>query len=214
VIASLVTWAFTNTNPIEMLNQMQHLAHRWIYHPSLYVEYVDPKMRGPFPQGSSSVSYLLMYFHVDWNIATPLAAMLGLLATAILTWLWRNSSTLTLFAITATTGRLWSYHLPYDSVMLIFLVVALGRLVLLRPSIGTILAFGLVGLSLWTPIRGTHTVYPLPFQIFQMSSWMFGLAMLLASEPRSHVLTEKMEVDGCDTARPPRRPDLITQETS
>ena len=209
VMASLVTWALTKTNPIEMLSQMQHLVHRWIYHPDLYVEYIDPKEGGPFPQGCSSISFMLMYFHVDWDIATPLGAVLGLLATGILTWLWRNSSTLTLFAIAATAGRLWSYHLPYDNAMLVFLVVALGRLALLRPSISSVLAFGLVGLSLWTPVRGIYDAYPLPFQVFQMGSWMFGLAMLLAAEPRFHEVRNKVHLKGCDAEELSRCPERL-----
>jgi hypothetical protein len=184
VIASLVTWAFTKTDPLEMLTQMQALAHRWTYHPDAFNRQLDVKLRGPFPQGYSSFSTLLMQWHVDWTIATSLGAVLGLLTAALLLWFWRNSSTLSMFAVAATLGRLWSYHLPYDDVMLIFLVAALGERVLTRPSIWSVLALSLVGISLWTPMRGWGTPYPLPFQIAQISSWLFGLTVLLASQPR------------------------------
>jgi hypothetical protein len=99
----------------------------------------------------------------------------------VLTWLWRDSSTLTLFAIAATTGRLWGYHRPYDDVMLVFLLVPLGKLALTDRSISTVLAFCLVGLSLWMPNK--HIPRPV-FQFAQISSWLFGLAIVLAWEPR------------------------------
>ena len=113
--------------------------------------------------GISSFSSVLLDLHLDRKIATPLAAITGLLLAGVLMWLWRNSSTLTLFAIAATTGRLWAYHRPYDDVMLIFLIVALGKLVMTHRSIGTVFAFCLVGLSLWAPFP--KRTIPLPLQI-------------------------------------------------
>ena len=149
VLASLFTWVMTKTNPIEMLEQMYALAQGWIDHP-------NPWIKEQHPIGVSSFSSVLLDLHFDRKVATPLAAITGLLLAGVLMWLWRNSSTLTLFAIAATIGRLWSYHLPYDDVMLIFLIVPLGKLVMTHRSIGTVLAFCLVGLSLWTPIPSTY----------------------------------------------------------
>ena len=148
VLASLVTWAVTRTNPIEMIEQMYTLAQGWIDHP-------DPRINEQHPIGISSFSSLMLALHVDRKVATPLAAITGFLLAGVLMWLWRNGRTLTLFAIAATTGRLWSYHHPYDDVTLIFLIVALGELVLTHRSRGTVFAFCLVGLSLWRPYRRT-----------------------------------------------------------
>jgi hypothetical protein len=95
-------------------------------------------------------------------------------------------------------GRLWSYHHNYDDVMLIFLVVALGRLVLARPSPWTVLAFGVVGLSLWIPVRSWHKPYPMALQIAQMTSWLFGLAIVLAHQPRSRGLEDESKPNACE----------------
>jgi uncharacterized membrane protein YczE len=176
VVASIITWVLTKTDPIEMLQQMYALGQSWVDHP-------NPRVHEQIPMGSCSFSSVLLDLHLERTIATPLAAIVGFTLAGVLMWLWRDSSTLTLFAIAATTGRLWSYHRPYDDVMLIFLLVALGKLTLTHRSIGTVLAFCLVGLSLWAwfPIKFP----PLALQIAIMSSWLFGLAVLLAWEPRS-----------------------------
>jgi len=186
VLASLVTWVMTRTNPIEMLAQMYTLAQGWADHP-------NPSIHEQIPLGCNSFSSLLLDLHLDRKVATPLAAITGLLLAAVLMWLWRNSSTLTLFAIAATTGRLWSYHRPYDDVMLIFLMVALGKLVMTHRSIGTVLAFCLVGLSLWAPFPIRFP--PLALQIALMSSWLFGLAILLAWEPRSGWIEDQINLN-------------------
>jgi len=174
VLASVATWVVTRTNPVEMLQQAYAVAQGWVDHPNLSV-------RELIPVGTSSFSSVLLDLQMDRKLATPLAAIAGLLLAGVLTWLWRYSSTLTLFAIAATTGRLWGYHRPYDDVMLVFLIVPLGKLALTDRSIGTVLAFCLVGLSLWTPNK--HIPRPV-FQFAQISSWLFGLAILLAWEPR------------------------------
>jgi hypothetical protein len=174
VLASLVTWAMTKTNPVEMLRQMYALAQGWTDHP-------DPRIKEQHPIGVSSLLSLLLELHVDRKIATPFAAITGLTLSGVFMWLWRNSSTLTLFAIAATVGRLWSYHLAYDDVMLVFLIVALGKLVITHRAAGPIVAFCVVGLSLWAP---KPIGYTLPLELAQMGSWLFGLAILLKWEPR------------------------------
>ena len=185
VLASLVTWAVTRTNPIEMIEQMYTLAQGWIDHP-------DPRINEQHPIGISSFSSLMLALHVDRKVATPLAAITGFLLAGVLMWLWRNGRTLTLFAIAATTGRLWSYHHPYDDVTLIFLIVALGELVLTHRSRGTVFAFCLVGLSLWAPLSKN---YPLALQIAQIIIWLLGLAILLAWEPRSGQIEDHVNVN-------------------
>jgi hypothetical protein len=174
-LASLFAWVMTKTNPIEMLKQMYALTQRWAYHP-------NPHIHELHTIGRNSLASLLLDLGWDRRAVTPLAAITGLIVASVLMWLWRNSSTLTLFAIAATIGRLWSYHHLYDEVMLIFLIVALGKLVMTHRSIGTVLAFCLVGLTLWTPFP---IQLPMPVQSAIMSSWLFGLAILLAWEPRS-----------------------------
>ncbi len=170
VLASLFAWAMTKTNPIEMLGQMYALTQRWINHP-------NPWIREQLPLGCNSLSSVLLDLHVDRKITAPLAAIAGFVLAAVLTWLWRNSSTLTLFAIAATTGRLWSYHRPYDDVMLIFLLVPLGKLVLTHRSTATVLAFCLVGISIWAP-SGKRNFRPWPCRLLSSvagcSGWRFS----------------------------------------
>jgi hypothetical protein len=60
----------------------------------------------------------------------------------------------------------------------------LGKMVLDRHSIWTVVAFVAVGLSLWIRFQ-FHTVrYPVSASVAQMSSWLFGMAVLLASQSR------------------------------
>jgi len=184
VFASFFTWFMTRTNPIEMLGQMYALAQSWVDHP-------NPSIHEQIPMGCNSLASILLNLDLDRKIATPLAAMTGAVLAGVLMWLWRNGSTLTLFAIAATTGRLWAYHRPYDDVMLIFLLVALGKLAISHRSIAAVVGFCLVGVSLWAYFPDRFP--PLALQIAIMSSWLFGLGALLAGEPRS-VRTE-VQVD-------------------
>jgi phosphate starvation-inducible membrane PsiE len=186
VLATLFTWVMTKTNPIEMLEQMYALAQRWAYHP-------NPFIHEQIGLGCNSFTSVLIDLQLAPRVATPLAAITGLLLTGVLMWLWQNSSTLTLFAIVATTGRLWSYHRPYDDVMLIFLIVALGKLVITHRSMGTVFAFCLVGLSLWAPFPKAFP--PLPVQIAIISSWLFGLAVLLMWEPRADQIKDQINLN-------------------
>lgn len=185
VLASLFTWAMTRTNPVEMLQQMYALAQGWVDHP-------DPRINEQHPIGTSSFSTVMLALHVDRKIATPLAAITGLFVCGILAWLWRRSSTLTLFAIAATLGRLWSYHMAYDDVMMIFLIVALGRLALMHPSKATVFAFCIVGLSLWAPLPKSNPLAP---QFAQIGSWLLGLSILLAWEPQSSQIEDHFDLD-------------------
>jgi hypothetical protein len=166
VLASVGTWALTKTDPVEMLRQMYRIALFWV------------------DRSNSSLLNLLIRMGMAQELAAPLTAAVGLVACLVLVWLWRNGPTLTLFAVAATIGRLWTYHSNYDNVMLLFLLAALGKLVLDRISPWTVLAFAAVGVSLWIRIRVHPKLYPLPLQVAQMSSWLVGLGVLLAAEAR------------------------------
>jgi hypothetical protein len=69
-------------------------------------------------------------------------------------------------------------------------MIALGKLMMTHPSMGTRLAFGLVGLSLWAPFPARFP--PLALQLAAIGSWLFGLAILLAWEPRSGQLEDQI----------------------
>jgi hypothetical protein len=199
LLACAVAWAVTRTNPVEMTLQMVALTREWT-HP-VVKEQPEP---GPQPTqltiGRSELLSLFEDLGASYNVAMPLAALVGLIALGVLLWRWRKATPLTLLAIAATVSRLWSYHYVYDDVMLVFLLVALGRLALTHRSLGTVLAFGLVGLSLWTPVYYHLVVVDgrphLALQIAQMLTWLFGLAVLLAWEPRSNRGTEELPRSG------------------
>ncbi len=186
LLASIGTWALTKTNPFEMLMQVQHLAQRWTVDEWHMPQEGQPP--GTFALGYGTVSSLLMEIGVDFKTATQLAAGLGLLSTLVLMWLWRNGSTLTLFAIAATIGRLWAYHRPTDDVMLVFLLIALGKLVLTKRSPSAVFVFSLVGLSLWFPTTLLPYSAAPAVEIIQVPTWLFGLTVLLAWQPRSERL--------------------------
>jgi hypothetical protein len=73
-------------------------------------------------------------------------------AVAVLAML-RKLPILTLFGLAAGFGRLWTYHRVYDNVMLAFLLVALADLHFRTKLRSVGLAWLLVGLTLWIPIR-------------------------------------------------------------
>jgi hypothetical protein len=160
------TWYLTKTNPIEMLGQMRVVVGAYI------------------GRGTSSIPQLLLNLGMEQQVAAPLTIVLGLVSTLVIMWLWRNSPTLTLFAVAATIGRIWTYHQTPDNVMLIFLVVALGKLVLDHRSIWTVIAFFAVACSLTIRFQFHTIAYPLWAAFAQMSSWLFGMAVLLTAQSR------------------------------
>jgi hypothetical protein len=184
--ASLCVWALSKTNPLEMLKQA-----------------IDAGMTRGSDGGSSSLLSLLLKLNVHRTVATRVSAVVGLVSTATIAWIWRKATTLSLFAMAATIGRLWTYHHSYDNVMLVFLVVALGEAFLMRYSNSMAFAFFIVGVSLWTPDRFIPGGHSLPVQIAQMISWLVGLAILLASDPRpSQPLRQNKETDDSSAAQP------------
>ncbi len=65
-------------------------------------------------------------------------------------------------------GRLWTYHLVYDNVMLVFLLLAVINLTFKKPSKLNILILTLLSLTLLSPSGITD----LPFvQIIQIITW-------------------------------------------
>jgi len=171
VVASLCIWALSKTNPMEMLKQS-----------------LDAGMLRGNDGGQSSLLSLLIDLDVDRTVATPLVAISGLIATAAIAWLSRSGAMTVLYAAAATIGRLWTYHHGYDNVMLVFLIVALGEALLTRYSNWLAFAFCVVAVSLWSPLHYVPPTYFLAVQIAQIMSWLLGLVVLLASDPRHYRL--------------------------
>jgi hypothetical protein len=165
MLASVCVWALSKTDPLEMLQQA-----------------IDAGTTRANDGGSSSFLSLAIALDVDRRLATRVLAVLGLVATGAIAWMWRDGTSLGMFAMATTVGRLWTYHHSYDNVSLIFLLVALGKAMLMRNSFWTAAGFWVVGASLWTPLPFIPGGNSLAGQLYQMMSWMAGLTILVAGE--------------------------------
>jgi hypothetical protein len=162
VLASLCTWSLSKTNPLEMMMQS-----------------IDAGMGRGNDGGQASILSLLLELGVDRRMATRLAVASGVIAAAVIVWIWRNGTLPILFAIAATIGRFWTYHHGYDNVMMVFLLVALGGALLTRYSTWLAVAFGVVGVSLWLPYENIPRRYASITQLALTISWLIGFVTLL-----------------------------------
>jgi hypothetical protein len=164
-VACAVVWALTRTNPVEMLRDALHESQG-------YVAYGDGLIRILIQTGGMSP-----------RSATLLLMIGGLVVGGVLTHLYRNRSTLTLFAIAALVGRLWTYHERWDNVTLIFLLAPLAQLALTRPSFWTVTGFLAVGLTLCVPAPSGSPTVLLAVTTVQTLIWCTGLGIVLACDP-------------------------------
>lgn len=120
---------------------------------------------------------------VSPTLISKLGMVLGLAATALLAYRFRNRSDFTLLAIICVTSLLWTYHRRYDHIMAIFLLIPLARLALASNSRWH---WGLLivnGLFLWLPLREAY--YGNTVTMFShFAALIAGLiAVLLAADP-------------------------------
>jgi hypothetical protein len=157
LLGSLVIWPIIKTNPIEMLGQMARSSER-------------------FEETGYSLNNLLEFFGLGVQPAMKLAALGSIiLATGIL-YLWRSSSILTHYAIVALATRAWCYHVLYDNLILVFLLLALGLTTWRTQSRVALGSFIMVGITLWVPGRLIHVH---SWMIVEWVAWIQGLAVLL-----------------------------------
>ncbi len=154
--SSLVIWAITKTNPLEMLSQMVSDSYRYM------------------KDGYGPVNVLLAVGVAPQIVTGATALAVCLCATALMVARARRSL-LVLFAIAGVAGRFWAYHKHYDNLILIFLLLMLGRVAFEDCRVMPRLFFVLVGLTLWSP--GFFGNY-LPFQVLQSVLWIGGLAVV------------------------------------
>jgi hypothetical protein len=83
----------------------------------------------------------------------------------------RRAPLLMLFALAATTARLWSYHQLYGNLIVAVLLVALGVLACRRDDRVALAACGAVGVSLWLPGRLCDFAI---VQWLQTATWITG----------------------------------------
>lgn len=161
LIASAVIWVRVGADPLTMVQQSFSNIVAW----------------EAFALGFWSP---LISLGLTPSMATRTGMVVGGLVAFILTWRYRDVSSLALMAIASVLAQLWTYHLRYDHVMMIFLVVAVGRVALQKRNYFSWGAFIVVGLSVWAPIAKSHWTGIIPF--IQYAIWIAGLAVVLWSE--------------------------------
>lgn len=119
---------------------------------------------------------------VNLGLETQLTVLVMIVISGILVsgifYLLRNYSLLTFFAIACVTGRVFTYHLYYDNVMLVFLLIALLNLACGNPNKLNIFMYLLVGITLWIPASlrrmGGET-----YEIIEIVIWCLSLVYLI-----------------------------------
>jgi hypothetical protein len=160
VVASLLIWPVVKTSPLESLGQMSALAVH-------------------FGDDGYSLNNLLEKGGLAPLTSQRAAALLAVMATFILLWLWRASSIWTLFAIAAFGSRFWAYHRQYDNIVLVFLLVPLALVALRTQRPLALAACVLLGLTLWLPGRLTNETWWITIQVIV---WLGSLAVFLYEE--------------------------------
>lgn len=157
VISSSIIGILVKVSPIYMVEKMIKVSQY----------YVDT--------GTSGIN-VLMKFGINPLVATILLAVVATVVIIGLFYLFKDHSLLFLFAIASVIGRLWTYHLVHDNVMLVFLLLAVIDLTFNKPNKSNVLILTLVLLSLLIPSKVTD----LPFvQIIQSTIWITAFFYLL-----------------------------------
>ncbi|ACK70420.1 hypothetical protein PCC7424_1990 [Gloeothece citriformis PCC 7424] len=141
------------------------------------------KLIKTFAESGYSGVNILRDFGVEITIAIVLLIIGGTGLSLISFALFKKSSWLFLLAIAAVIGRISMYHLIYDNVMLIFLLLACLTLTLNKSKPGNILIFSLVLLSLLLPAKVIDLfsfLEPIQFVI-----WISAM-IYLVTQPQSH----------------------------
>jgi hypothetical protein len=171
--SSLAIWGITKLSPIYMIER--------IFFQSKYFA----------AKGNSGVNFVLK-LGIEPSQAILLFGLLGMVGVGIIFYFCRSYSLLTLFAIASLIGRVSTYHRTYDNVMLVFLLLALMKLMFSNPQRWNILMFSLVGVSLWLPPsiidRGNDYLEPL-----QLLIWSIAGVYLLLQEKQLRTDGQKTE---------------------
>jgi hypothetical protein len=162
-LASCLTWWLTDTDPITMLKQMHAASMRW------GIQY-----------GADPIAFLCRAGIGTATAGNAVAAVVVAVSFA-LTYLYRRASMLTLFGIAGLAARLWTYHRPYDDLILVFLMLALGSMSIERKSRSAMAACIGMGITLWFPARAIEEQPAV--QLLMMIVWIACLAVLLAVAP-------------------------------
>jgi hypothetical protein len=144
------------TNPLEMIQQLFAQTGVWRHIPYSLQDYIAAL------GFSSTVNALVS---------------LGLVLALTVLFIWKRPGDLLVqLAVCGTLARVGPYHQLYDDVLIMFLLLALGRLFLLRPTLANGLVYALITISLCLP--GRLTVSP-TIGFLHIILWSCGLAWLL-----------------------------------
>ncbi|BAQ61774.1 hypothetical protein GM3708_2180 [Geminocystis sp. NIES-3708] len=132
-------------------------------------------------QGNSLVN-LFLPLGISPNNATIILGVLGIIICLTVFYLYRNYSLLTLFAIASIMGRVCFYHLIYDNVMIVFLLLALLELTFKNPDKLNFIVLLIVGITLWIPAKAVN-LFPFYEYKIQFIIWILaGVYLLIAQK--------------------------------
>jgi Glycosyltransferase family 87 len=152
----LVCW-MTHTGPETFMLQMQADAPRYVL-------------------DLPGLLKALVVARVPLKVAMPGLILIFLIATGWwVIYMGDRASLLDRLAVAGLAARLFTYHRPYDDLLLVFLLVALAVRCMKRPTQSLALATLAVGLSLWLPLGFG---WKWPFAAIQHICWLSGTVVL------------------------------------
>jgi Glycosyltransferase family 87 len=152
----LVCW-MTRTAPEIFMSQMQADAPRYVL-------------------DLPGLLKALVVAEVPLKLAIPGLILIFLIATGWwVVYMGNRASTLDRLAIAGLAARLFTYHRPYDDLLLVFLLVALTVRLMKRSTSSLVMATLAVGLSLWLPLGFG---WKWPFAAIQHLCWVSGAVVL------------------------------------
>jgi|GEM_PF-1268819 hypothetical protein len=161
-LTTAFAWLITRINPLVLMHQSLENAHR-------------------FQSTSQNLVTKLALMTCGSNRIVELGVMSAvLLAGAGLMALAkkRSCSELTLFAIASATGLTSTYRKEYDSVVILFLLIAVALVALKAGGPGAWLSFAFCGAFLFFPFRlKDHNL--LAIEALELLSWIVALIVLL-----------------------------------
>jgi hypothetical protein len=160
IISSSIIGILVKVSPIYMIEKMITVSQYYVN------------------TGYSGINFI-MAFGVSPLISTILLAVIAAFIIIGVFYLFKDNSLLFFFAIACVICRLFTYHLVYDNVMLIFLLLALICLTFNKPNKSNILVLIFVILSLSLPPKVTD----FPFvPMIQIIIWFCSLLYLIISQ--------------------------------
>lgn len=145
-----------------------------------------------FTARGNSLVNLMLPLGINGNYATLILATLGVIVCMTIFYLYSNYSLLTLFAIASVMGRVCFYHLIYDNVMLVFLLLAVIDVAFKKQNQLSIFILTIVAMSLWLPAT-TINLTAFYQQKLQFIIWGLVLIYLLVAtrRPTSNLMCDR-----------------------